>query len=107
MGKIESYRQPMVTATGIFLGFLLDFTSSWLSSSFTKYRYRDMVVAVGVTACIALLMVVLFRILNMNHPVDQVELYYQRTLRLFLIAVSIPFIDFILIIILRLFYTPA
>jgi hypothetical protein len=98
MENIQNYRQPMVTATGIFLGFLLSFTSVWVVNAFTKYFIRDLIVCVSIMMSQALLMIVLFRMLNMNYPADKVVAYYQRTLRLFLIAVAIPFVAFILVI---------
>jgi hypothetical protein len=30
--KIHGFRQPMVTATGIILGFVLDFVANWVKS---------------------------------------------------------------------------
>ena len=47
--RISQYRQPMVTATGIFLGFMLNFTSVWIKDAFVKYIFRDIVVAIGIT----------------------------------------------------------
>jgi hypothetical protein len=98
MEKIQDYRQPIVTATGIFLGFMLSFAASWAGNAFTKHMFRDIVVAISVTVSITLLLVVLYRILSMNYPTDRVNTYYQRTLRLFLIAVSSPFVAWVLIV---------
>ena len=30
--KIQTFRQPMVTATGIILGFVLNFVASWVKT---------------------------------------------------------------------------
>jgi len=98
MEKIQDYRQPIVTATGIFLGFMLNFAVNWLGNAFTKHMFRDVVVAVSVTLSITLLLVVLYRILSMNYPADRINVYYQRTLRLFLIAVAVPFVAWVLIV---------
>jgi len=102
MGQIANYRQPMVTATGIFLGFLLSFGANWVPEAFTKHFVRDVIVGTSTTACLTLLMVVLYRMLNMRYPLEKAEAYYQRTLRLFLLAISLPFVSFILIVIHRL-----
>ena len=99
MRAIDQYRQPMVTATGIYLGFMLNFTSVWITTAFSKHLVRDLIVAVSTAFCIALLLTVLFRILRMNYPKDVAEQYYSKTLRLFLVAVSIPFLAFIFIMI--------
>ena len=102
MEKIQDYRQPIVTASGIFLGFMLGFSSTWVRDAFTKHLVRDIIVAVSITLCICLLMVVLYRILTMRYPVENATVYYQRTLRLFLIAISVPFVAFLIIVIRRL-----
>ena len=87
----------MVTATGIFLGFMLNFTNEWLRSLSSLQRFRDVVVAVSIVTSLALLLVTLFRILRMSYPTDPV-LFYRRTLFYFLVGISIPFLAFILII---------
>jgi hypothetical protein len=99
MENIQNYRQPMVTATGIFLGFMLSFAASWVGNAFTKHMFRDYIVAISVILSITLLLVVLYRMLNMNYPADKVNTYYQQALRLFQTAVSIPFVAFVLIVI--------
>ena len=102
MGQIQNYRQPMVTATGIFLGFLLNFGADWIRDAFTKHIVKDVIVGTSMLICLALLIVVLFRMLNMKYPLEQAASYYQKTLRLFLVAVSLPFVSFLLVIIHRL-----
>ena len=99
MPNIQSYRQPVVTATGIFLGFMLNFGSTWVKDAFTKNMFRDIVLGLSILLCISLLLIVLFRILKMDYPVDKVNVYYKITLRLFIIAVSVPFIAFVLVVI--------
>ena len=101
MEKMSQFRQPIVTATGIFLGFMLNFTSSWLPNAFTRQIFKDAFVAISILLCIPLLVIVLFRILRMNYPTHSVDTYYKRTLKYFLIAVTIPFIAFLIIIIER------
>ena len=99
MQNIQNYRQPMVTATGIFMGFMLNFGSTWVKEAFTKNMFRDIVLGLSIIVCISLLLIVLFRILNMHYPADKVDAYYKRTLRLFITAVSVPFIAFVLVVI--------
>jgi hypothetical protein len=81
MENIQNYRQPMVTATGIFLGFMLSFATGWVGNAFTKHMFRDIVVAVSIILSITLLLVVLYRMLNMDYPADKVNVYYRQTLR--------------------------
>jgi hypothetical protein len=98
MEKMQDYRQPMVTASGIFLGFMLNFATGWVGHAFTKYMVRDVIVAISIMLCITLLIVVLYRMLNMNYPANRVDGYYRKTLAFFLIAVSVPFIAFVLVV---------
>ena len=88
----------MVTATGIFLGFMLNFTSNWIREAFAKYIFRDIVLAIGVTISLATLLLVLFRILRMHYPTDP-DKFYRRTLILFLIGITVPFFAFLIVII--------
>ena len=102
--RISQYRQPMVTATGIFLGFMLNFASSWIKDAFVKYIFRDIAIASGMVVCLATLLLVLFRMLRMNYPTHPDE-FYRRTLRLFLIGVSVPFFSFLVVIVHKLIIT--
>jgi hypothetical protein len=102
MERIQDYRQPLVTASGIFLGFMLTFSTVWVQEAFTKHFVRDVIVGISIVTCIILLQIVLYRVLTMNYPVERMNVYYQRTLRLFLIAVTVPFVAFLLVIIRRL-----
>lgn len=101
MERIQQYRQPVVTATGIFLGFMLDFVNGWMPTSFTQYKIRDAIIALGTMSSIALLVVVLYRILRMSTPADPI-LFYKKTLRLFIIGISIPFFSMVVIMFRRL-----
>ena len=102
MDKIQQYRQPMVTATGIFLGFMLDFANGWLPTAFETFRFRDIVIGISTLTSIALLIIVLFRVLRINYRVETVERYYKKTLRFFIIAISIPFFSMVIVLIHRL-----
>jgi len=88
----------MVTATGIFLGFLLNFSTTWIKDAFTRYMLRDIVVAISIIVCLFSLLLVLFRMLRMNYPVEP-EKFYHRTLRLFLIGITVPFFSLLIIVI--------
>lgn len=105
MEQIQQYRQPLVTATGIFLGFMLDFVNSWMPSSFTTQKIRDAIIAIGSLTSIALLIVVLYRILSMNYPPDAAHRFYRRTLKFFIVAISIPFFSMVIIMIRKLVLT--
>ncbi len=98
MGNIQDYRQPMVTATGIFLGFLLNTTSVWVKDAFTTHMFRDIVIAIGTITSLALLLLALIRILRMKYS-EEPATFYRKTLVFFFIGITIPFVAFIIIII--------
>jgi hypothetical protein len=98
LDNIHQYRQPLVTATGIFLGFLLNFTSSWIRDAFTKNIFRDVVAAISVTISLSLLLLVLIRILRIRYPSDT-ERFYRTTLIFFFFGIVMPFVGFVIIIV--------
>jgi len=102
--RISQYRQPMVTATGIFLGFMLNFASGWIKDAFVKYIFRDIVIAAGMVICLFTLLLVLFRMLRMNYPTHPDE-FYRRTLGLFLVGVGVPFFSLLVVIVHKLIVT--
>ena len=98
MDNIREYRQPLVTATGIFLGFLLNFTSTWIKDAFTKNIFRDVVAAISVAISLSLLLLVLIRILRLRYPTDA-EGFYRKTLIFFFFGIVIPFVGFLVVIV--------
>ena len=90
--KIQVYRQPMVTATGIILGFILNFATTWVKSDTPLRESLACVVALCVLVGIVNLILVLQRVLRMDYPRDTAEQYYSRTLTLFITGVSLAFI---------------
>ena len=98
MDNIREYRQPLVTATGIFLGFLLNFTSTWIKDAFTKNIFRDVVAAISVAISLSLLLLVLIRILRLRYPTDS-ERFYRTTLIFFFFGIVIPFVGFLVVIV--------
>src|SRR5689334_14008089 len=93
--RIDMFRQPMVTTTGILLGFILNFAITWISTGFDRssVTLKDKVIGFCICACTGLLIVVLYRILNIRHPDHEkhAEEYYQRTLMCFIAALLIAF----------------
>jgi heme/copper-type cytochrome/quinol oxidase subunit 2 len=97
--KIQHYRQPMVTATGIVLGFILNFASQWATNAFTNYRFKEFVIGISLCICIPVLLAVLYRVLNMHYPREKAASYYQHTLVLFITGIGIPFLAIIIVMI--------
>lgn len=99
MDRIQPYRQPMITATGVFLGFMLELTSTWITEAFSKNWRRDLIIAISIFSSLTLMLIVLFRMLRMDFPEDRVQVFYRKTLYLFLIGIFIPFLAFVIIMI--------
>lgn len=89
--KLQPYRQPMVTATGIILGFILNFASSWVKSDSLLSDTMAYIVGFCVLLGIICFILVLSRILSLSYPKDQFESYYTRTLRLFIAGICLAF----------------
>jgi len=90
--KIQAFRQPMVTATGIILGFMLNFAANWVKTESPLGDGLAYFVGFCVLAGAVSLILVLYRILRMSYPRDRGEQYYNRTLRLFIFGIGISFL---------------
>ena len=89
--KIQAFRQPLVTATGIILGFILNFASSFVKTESELNEIFAYIIGISLLAGIICLIIVLSRALNMKYPRENGEMYYQKTLNYFLFGVSISF----------------
>lgn len=86
-----NFRQPLVTAAGIILGFVLNF-----ATSLVKRNNRSDIMALfilGFTLIgIWLLIISLYRILNNNYDKKNVNGFYRKTLNYFVSGVVFSFI---------------
>ena len=89
--KLQSFRQPIVTATGILLGFILNFAASWVKSDTPMPDWMAYIVGLCVISGITLLIRVLHRTLRMDYPREQAEAWHARTLKLLIIGVCLSF----------------
>lgn len=89
--KIHAYRQPLVTATGIILGFIFSFASTFVKIDSGLSDLTAYIIGVSILLGIVCLIVVLSRVLKMNYPKEKAEKYYQKTLTIFLFGLSISF----------------
>jgi Na+/melibiose symporter-like transporter len=89
--QLKTYRQPLVTATGIILGFILNFASDFVQTD-TKNNFVAYVVATCILIGVICLIIVLSRVLRMRYPKDKAETYYNKTLGYFIFGVSISFV---------------
>lgn len=98
MDKLQAYRQPFITATGIILGFALNVAASWVPKSFSSNHFAETLLAIGTIVHIPLYIIVIYRILNMNSKANP-EAYYKTTLLLFLVGLCIFYVIIIGILI--------
>ena len=90
---IQAYRQPMVTAIALILGFGIGFLADWLTDvDFAIDEEADLILILGMAISSLILIIALFRILKMDYPREQVQTYYNRTLLLFIIGLGILFL---------------
>lgn len=87
--QLQPYRQPMVTATGILLGFALNFSSNWIPKAFSTERVAEIIIAVGFCLNVSLYTIVLYRILNNDYPQKTADSYYKTTLRMLILSIAI------------------
>ncbi len=90
--KLRNVRQPIVTATGIILGFTLNIAVNWVPKAFSTPRYLEYLIAISLCIHIPISIVVLYRILNLNYPRDKADAYYKKTLTLFITGISLYFL---------------
>ena len=102
--KIQPYRQPLVTATGILLGFILNFSIGWVNTPSKIDDFRDFVSLIGLVSSIIFLVITLYRVLSMDYPDDKVREYYRKTLHYFIAGLSCLIGAIFLIMIYSFFY---
>ncbi|HTS44499.1 MAG TPA: hypothetical protein VMH01_08895 [Puia sp.] len=93
--KIQAYRQPFITSTGIILGFALNATASWAPKAFESIRISEIFMAIGTTVFIPLFIIVIYRTLNMNYPKEKAESYYNTTLVIFLCGIFVFYLTIV------------
>src|SRR5712672_1267701 len=97
--KLRNLRQPLVTVTGILLGFTLSIASNWTTKAFSTNRFAEYLVGLSLWIHIPMSIIVLYRILRVNYPKDKAGIYYQRTLNLFITSITLYFLTIMLIMI--------
>jgi Na+/melibiose symporter-like transporter len=84
------YRQPLVTAGGIILGFVLNFATSLVRRD-NRSDFIVFLVLVFVFVGITFLIIALYRILNRDYDRKDTAKYYRRSLHFFLTGVILSF----------------
>ena len=88
--QIFNYRQPMVTASGIILGFVLNFATGLVKR---EYKSDLIVILILISTLIGIvcLIISLFRILNHQYDRENSAKYYSKTLKFFISGVIFSF----------------
>jgi hypothetical protein len=89
---LQSYRQPMVTATGLLLGFTLGFAATWVQTDNPLGTLQAVVVGGCILSGTIAMIATLFRIMDNNYPRDEADAYYAWTLRLFIFGICVTFV---------------
>lgn len=93
---LKDYRQPMVTAIGIILGFLIGFLGNWVTEgNFKLASADDRLTFWGCLVGSACLYVALIRMLRIA-PATDVQRYYERTLLIFSAGVALAFLSILM-----------
>jgi hypothetical protein len=89
---LQSFRQPMVTATGVMLGFILSYVALWTRSE----AEAGMLFALSTGICLfvgtGLLILCLFRMLQLDYPPATADRYYNITLWCFIVGIILAFV---------------
>lgn len=91
---LTAYRQPMVTSLGIIMGFLLNFLAGWAvrdDPASDIHGSADWIVVSVLGVSILLMVFVLYRMLDIRHPQEELEQIYIGTLRLYFTAIVLAF----------------
>jgi len=97
--RLQPFRQPVVTASGILLGFILNYIQVWSGVAFKGDRRYDYEIGIGLSVCIALLIIVIYRILRIDYPEEDYLRYYKVTHKLFVVGLIVPFLTMAVIIV--------
>lgn len=95
--EVKDFRQPLVTAQGIILGFLLGFVGEWVTEPTFSLDDNGSIVLLG-GCCLAILafVTVILRILSPSMTARTSVAHYTLTLRLFASGVICLLLSFLL-----------
>lgn len=89
--QLFNFRQPLVTAAGIILGFVLNFSTELVKRD-SKSDLVALLILVFTLTGISLLIVTLYRILDNGYDRDNANFFHSKTLKYFLAGVIFSFI---------------
>lgn len=91
--ELKDYRQPMIASLGIIMGFLLNFLASWAveNDEIAIQTTADWVVAITLIIALVLMFIVLYALLTPFQPKENVQRYYLRIFRCYLLSLITAF----------------
>ncbi len=94
---IQRFRQPLVTAIALILGFSIGFLADWVTEEDLVIRDKsDVILLIGMIVSSIFLIASLLRILKLDYPKEEVLKYYNHTLLLFTVGLVCLFFFLIL-----------
>ncbi|MFT3748724.1 MAG: hypothetical protein QM768_10420 [Agriterribacter sp.] len=100
--QLFNFRQPLVTAAGIILGFVLNFATELVKRE-NKGDLIALLILLFTLTGITLLIISLYRILNNDYDREHAQKFYRKTLNCFLAGVIFSFVGGIIKMIHALF----
>ncbi len=86
--RLQPYRQPIVTGTGIILGFVLNFAGSFVKGDSAAPEWAAYVVFSLLVVGVGALLTTLSRILVLGVPAERSAEWYRRTHVWFMVGVT-------------------
>lgn len=90
------FRQPVITAVGILLGFILNFSSQWVKTETPLPDWIAWIAGSLILTGVICLTITLYRMLNIHYPrtpnTNEAELYYTTTLRCMMAGITMSFL---------------
>lgn len=93
---LATFRQPMITASSLILGFTLGFASQWVAKTNPLGHWVDYLVGACLLFGTAMLLITAYRIMRADYPRDTPMHYYKRTLRGFVVGTAVNFVGLFL-----------
>lgn len=89
--QLFNFRQPLVTAAGIILGFVLNFATELVKRE-SKNDLIALLIILFTLSGITFLIISLYRILNNDYDRANARRFYRKTLNCFLAGVILSFV---------------
>ena len=82
----------MVTATGVMLGFILSYLANWAKSEAPRGALLAVITGISLLIGTGLLILCLFRMLQLDYPRATADRFYNVTLWCFIVGIILAFV---------------